>query len=279
MADDNTQPSGSPTVTDAGGGTLRVQPNTAAEEHNPTLEEQALEQERANETPEDKAKREAAEAGTPKEGEEGAAQEEQAPEAFDFTGSPFEGMSDEMKGKVAPFAAAYAENGTLTDAEVAEAAKATGFSEAAVRQFMAGAPAVAAQSAAPIVQAFGGMDSFREFQQWTQGEGTLTPAEERSINKALGVNPDGTPNPKLTPDYETAAQLMQAPMDRWKAAGGGAAARDVTREGGAGKAGGAEGETYANWAQVKSDMADPKYEKDPAFRANVQAKLGRSNNL
>jgi hypothetical protein len=29
-------------------------------------------------------------------------------------------------------------------------------------------------------------------------------------------------------------------------------------------------------AQVKADMSDPKYEKDPAFRKQVEEKLSRS---
>lgn len=39
------------------------------------------------------------------------------------------------------------------------------------------------------------------------------------------------------------------------------------------------GETYGSVAQLTQDMSDPRYESDPAFRAKVEAKLGRSNIL
>lgn len=36
-------------------------------------------------------------------------------------------------------------------------------------------------------------------------------------------------------------------------------------------------DVYRSVAELTADMRDPRYEKDPAFRADVQAKLGRSN--
>jgi hypothetical protein len=253
-------------ATDVGGGTLRVTPGQTPGSEGPTLEEQAAQQEQANETPEQKAEREAGGLGGASEagGDDESADGE--PKPFDFTGSIFEGLSEEMQGKVAPFAAAYAENGTLTDAEVAEAAKATGFSEAAVRQFMAGAPATAAAAAAPVLEAFGGMDNYRQFQDWTKAEGRLTPAEESTINKAINAG-----------DYETAAQLMQAPMARWKADGGGQPARDVTNNPQGSQL--PQGDVYDNWAQVTRDQGKPEYRNDPAFRKKVEDKIARSPNI
>ena len=35
-------------------------------------------------------------------------------------------------------------------------------------------------------------------------------------------------------------------------------------------------DTYQSWAQVTTDMKKPAYSKDPAFRATVEKKLGRS---
>lgn len=252
------------------GETTRIQPNPTGEP-NPTLEQTAEEQARANETPEEKAAREAA---APKETPaEGA---EPKPEGVDFKGSVFEGLSPEMQGKVAPYAAAFAENGTLTDAEVAEAAKATGFSEAAVRQFMAGATATASNEAKPVFEAFGGDAPFREFQAWSAQEGNLTPSEEKTINRALGVAADGSPLKGVTPDYETAAELMKAPMERWKASGGGAAPRDVTSTAQGREGGDTSGDVYESWAQLTKDQATAEYRNDPAFRAKVEAKIARS---
>jgi hypothetical protein len=259
------------------GETTRITPTTEGEP-NPSLEQTALEQAQANETPEEKAAREATaetpEAKLARETAE-ATNKEPKPEGVDLTGTVFEGLSPEMQGKVAPFAAVFAENGTLTDAEVSEAANATGFSEAMVRQFMAGATVSASTTAKPLFDAFGGDAPFREFQGWTQEEGNLTPAETKTINKALGLDPNGQPIKGATPDYEMAAQLAQPAMERWKAAGGGAAARDVTRAAQT-PPGGDQGDVYESWEQLRKDQSKDEYRRDPAFRAKVEAKIARS---
>lgn len=36
-------------------------------------------------------------------------------------------------------------------------------------------------------------------------------------------------------------------------------------------------DAYASWAQVRADMADPRYDRDEAFRRTVEMKLARSN--
>jgi len=38
-------------------------------------------------------------------------------------------------------------------------------------------------------------------------------------------------------------------------------------------------DVYQSWAQVTTDMKNPAYAKDPAFRANVEKKLGRSKSI
>lgn len=239
---------------------LRTTPTDPAA--NKTVEEEAAEQARANETPEEKAAREATEAAAkdaPKDGEDEAG-------GVDFKGTIFEGTSPEMQAKVAPYAAAFAENGTLTDAEVSEAAKATGFSEAAVRQFMAGASTEVGVAGKPVFELAGGEQQFNEFRAWTAQEGNLSSREEATINKAIKAG-----------DMETATELMRAPMERWKAAGGGAATRDVTK-GGAGGDGGAgqAGDVYGSWAEVTKDQGNPEYRTNPTFRARVEQKIARS---
>jgi len=44
-----------------------------------------------------------------------------------------------------------------------------------------------------------------------------------------------------------------------------------------GQATNSTGGTYDSWAQVTSDMRDPRYESDPAYRQTVTSKLARSN--
>jgi hypothetical protein len=44
-----------------------------------------------------------------------------------------------------------------------------------------------------------------------------------------------------------------------------------------GDLGGVTGAVFESWAQVREAMRDPKYAKDPAYRREVEQKLGRSN--
>jgi hypothetical protein len=37
------------------------------------------------------------------------------------------------------------------------------------------------------------------------------------------------------------------------------------------------GGTYRSWAEVEKDMRDPRYSSDPAYRRDVEQKLGRSS--
>lgn len=255
------------------GGVTRVQTDGNPEADKDRMVEDATgkaptdEAKTATDTKEDKTSGEAPEADKDKEPKD----EKKGFDKFDFKGTIFEGMSEEMQGKIAPFAAAFSENGTLTDAEVAEAAKSTGFSEAAVRQFMAGAQAGApseAEISKPFHDAAGGEAEFEEFREWTRGEGNLTASEEKAINKALG---DG--------EYETARLLMEKPMERWRQAGGGKPARDITAEGAHAGGSGSEGAVtpYKSMAEMQREMADPRYSNDPAFRDLVYKRAEASN--
>jgi hypothetical protein len=44
-----------------------------------------------------------------------------------------------------------------------------------------------------------------------------------------------------------------------------------------GKTSGTSEQGYASWAQVTEAMSNPKYAKDPAYQAEVKAKLANSN--
>lgn len=204
------------------------------------------------------------------EGKEAVKEGDKASKDFDLKGTIFEGLSPDMQGKISPFAAAYAENGSLTDAEITEAASATGFSEAAVRQFMRGADIESQDATAtknkPIYDVAGGAEQFAAFQAWTLEAGNITEAEERAVNKVLAEDP------------EAGATLLSPLLERWKAAGGGEAARDLA---GKGKEGG-EGPNaskalpFKSWAEQQVAQSDPRYQSDPAFRDEVYARIAVS---
>lgn len=214
------------------------------------------------------AKIEAAKAG---EGKDGDKAKDVGGKTVDLKGTIFEGLSPEMQGKIMPYAAAYAENGTLTDAEVTEAAHASGFSEAAVRQLMRGADLESQDALAakfkPVYDVAGSKEAFGEFQKWTGEEGNVSEAEERAINKVLAEDP------------EAGATLLQPLIERWKAAGGGTAARDITEKGKEGGDGGdaSKAKPFKSWAEQLAAQEDPRYKSDPAYREEVYARVAASS--
>jgi hypothetical protein len=90
----------------------------------------------------------------------------------------------------------------------------------------------------------------------------LTPDEVKAFNAAV----IGTP----------AAQSLA--ISGLKARFEAAVGSDPSLVRGSAAAGGA-GAGYQSRAEVTADMKDPRYKKDPAYRAAVQAKLSRSGQL
>ena len=184
-----------------------------------------------------------------------------------------EGMAPEMAEKVTPFVESFAKNGTLTEIEIKEAAKATGFSEAMIVQYMEGALYRTEKSAAeatqaeaalvkPFYEAFGGQDRYAAFSEWVD-KGGISKEEATAYNEALDKSP------------AAALELAKVYKARMESSGSGADPTDLTR----GAQGGGSGEDggYASSAEMEADMNDPRYKSDPAFRAKVAAKVGKSN--
>lgn len=263
------QPGAGGSVQDLGGATRVVPDGGAADQ---AAREHAANMQGGEVAPEEKPGEGEAEQ---KPGEEKAPEEK--PEAkdgdYDFKGTPFEGMTPEFQASVTPFVKAFDEAGTLSDEQISEAAKATGFSEGMVRQWMEGVKAQntvgAAEVAlnnAPVFEAVGGAEEFAAFQKWSTEPGNLSEAEEAGVNALLKTDP------------AAAAALMGPLVDRWKAAGGGKPAADLAGKGSEGGPSGAEGvQPYETWAQVQVDMNDPRYANDAAFRSGVERRLAVSN--
>lgn len=201
---------------------------------------------------------------------------EQLKEAQDTAVSQtLEGVSEDMRPKVEPFVRAFAANQTLTDAEVASAAEATGLSQAIIRQFMKGAEtdalkaqlegrdnqAAAEAANKPILDLFGGMDGWTKFNAWT--ETGLTEAQAKAFNKAAQDNPEG------------ALELAKTYHALWAAAGNDTP-KDLT---GGMENTSQEGDVFKSEADRKEAFADPRYGSDPAYRDKVIAKLARSGDL
>jgi hypothetical protein len=237
------------------GETTRSPPDAQGAQPAPqqTAEEQA---QQANETPEEKAAREAADAGDPR-GRRRTGSRRKArnsPKPVDLKGTVFEGLSPEMQGKVAPYAAAFAENGTLTDAEVTEAAKPpasprplSGSSWPGHRRRLAEAKPPSSRSLRRGCQLprVPGLDG---------AGGQPHPPRPKPSTRPLASTRTGSPSRTSTPDYEMAAQLMKAPMERWKAAGGGLAGPRCHPTSPARLRAVAKGDVYESWAQLTKDQ-------------------------
>lgn len=264
------------------GGVTRVQT-----EGNPEADKAAMVENQTGKAPTEEAKTAASgeEAKDEDAGKKEPAKKEEGKGDFSFEGTVFEGLSPEMQGKIRPFAATFAENGTLNDAEVKEAANATGFSEAMVRQFMDGAKYQSSQASteeakieAQFHEAAGGADAFAKFQDWSKDEANVSPAEVAKVNKALGIGEDGKPIEGASPDYEKALLLMEKHMAKWRESGGGKPARDLTSEAEKGDGGGADGvQPYKSQAEMQRAMSDPRYASDTAYREEVYARTAASN--
>jgi hypothetical protein len=165
-----------------------------------------------------------------------------------------------MQAKLAPFNEEFTKTGTLSAESKAKAAKDFGVPVEMIDLYLAGVTASATAAQQPFFAEFGSQEKYGEFQEWAAQN--MTDEEKTAFNTALDKAP------------QAALMMAKTFKSRWEQNGGGGAPRDITKGAGGGES---TGDTYGSWAEVTKDMGKPEYAKDPAFRAKVEAKLGRSN--
>lgn len=158
----------------------------------------------------------------------------------------------------------FTEKGEL-DSKSYDALKAKGIPRAMVDGFIAGQIALGKQVAAATETAAhtaaGDAKAYGEMVEWA-AKGGLDKPSIVAFNKAIDSN-----------DPATITMAVQGVMAAKVKAGASEPSNvDTTTKGGGSSA-------YASTAEVMKDMGDPRYEKDPAFRARVEAKVARSNVL
>lgn len=173
--------------------------------------------------------------------------EEQAREAVENAGLNFDELAQE-----------YWNNGEKLTDESYEKLEKAGIPKNLVDQFAQGQQAILQLQRQTVFNEAGSEDNYWRMTEWaakTYGE-----AEIKAFNKQID---------SLDPDERMLA--VRGLKARYEAANG--------KEPGRTLSGGRGGDTtvYASTAQLMEDMANPKYQKDPAFRAKVEAKLARSN--
>jgi hypothetical protein len=166
----------------------------------------------------------------------------------------------ELKSKgldMAEFSGEFNKTGTLSEESYAKLL-AAGYDKGLVDSYITGQQAVAAQYDNTILAAAGGSEAYSEMVSWAKI--AMTPAEQGAYNAAISSGNLAQATlavaglqSKFTADHGTEPKLL----------GG----RTTTQS----------QDVFESVAQVTEAMKDPRYQKDHAYRAKVQEKLGRSD--
>lgn len=157
------------------------------------------------------------------------------------------------------FNAEFAKNGELS-ADSYEKLAAAGYDKGLVDQFIEGQKARSSQYDNQIMSEVGGADAYSDMVNWAKAN--LTPAEIDAYNAQIGSGKQES--------AKLAAMGLKAQFEK-------ANGSDPQRLIGGQSGGAGAGDVFESMAQVTTAMKDPLYKSDPAYRAKVQAKLGRSN--
>jgi hypothetical protein len=154
------------------------------------------------------------------------------------------------------FSRSYAENGGLTEDNYAEL-EAAGFPRDMVEQYIEGQEAIGSNLRADILTSVGGEESFKEMSTWASQN--LDAKSLDAYNRAVDSR---------DPDMmRMAVEGLQARYQRDNGS-------EPTLVGGNRQTN--AGDVFRSTQELTAAMKDPRYSKDPAYRADVEQKLGRS---
>lgn len=172
---------------------------------------------------------------------------EEAKEVVENVGLNFEAMSDE-----------YMENGQLSDETYSEL-ESKGIPKHIVDAYIQGQQSLADNVKSDIFNTVGGEENYQQMTEWAADN--MNQAEKDAFN--LAVNSGDLAQAKLAVEALNARYKNTVGVEPNLVGGRPSESMDV----------------YQSWAQVTTDMKNPAYAKDPAFRANVEKKLGRSKSI
>lgn len=190
--------------------------------------------------------------------------EPQSPQGLQIKDAPEEALSLETVESqfeaagvsLDKYVASYAENGELTADDYAEL-KGKGFSKGYVDSFIAGQNALRVQEETAVFDTVGGKDAYSKITTWAKAN--IPAAEIEAYNEALDTMP-----------LNTIKLVVAGLKARFEASNG----SEPALVGGA-PSGAAAG--FQSISQVTEAMRDPRYKRDPAFRAEVESRLATSN--
>lgn len=183
------------------------------------------------------------------------ASEEESKEATEQEASEAE-KAVEAAGLDYAALSAEIEAGGLSE-ESYKALEKVGFSKDIVDQHIAGMEALAQLTIMQAEEAAGGKEQLSAMQGWAKD--AMTQAEKDAYNKAVSSG-----------SKEDMIQAITALRSKYEAEYGRAPQLLGGRNATEGKVG------YASRAEMTADMRDPRYAKDPAFRAKVTAKIANT---
>jgi hypothetical protein len=173
--------------------------------------------------------------------------EETAREATEAAGLNFDELST-----------AYWENGELDQKHYEKLEKA-GIPKDIVDQFIAGQEALLEATRQTVFTSVGGEQNYNSMTDWASE--TFSKDEIRAYNAAVNGG-----------DRTAAMMAVQGLKARYEAQVGFEPAREVR-----GERSTPTSSAYRSVAELQKDMSDPRYQKDPAFRRDVERKLERSS--
>ncbi len=199
-------------------------------------------------TPEDMAKAYAEAEKKLSGGESAEETQEAAEQAVESAGLDMEALSAEWQT-----------NGELTKESLDKLA-AVGITEDMVQMYVAGQEATQSAAQAELLEPVGGSEeAYNEMIAWAADN--LEDGDIDAYNKVLESG-----------NQAAAKMAVQNLAAKYSAANGQEPGRQI-----AGKGGNSASGTYESTADLMKDMQNPEYESNPAFRAKVQEKLGRSS--
>lgn len=156
--------------------------------------------------------------------------------------------------KLAKFSEEFAAEGKLSDKSYGELEK-LGYPKDVVDTYIAGQMAIAERAQQEVFNSVGGSDSYRKMTEWAAS--SLSEDEVKAYNAAVE---SGDRNQVMF-----AVKGLQARFQSSR--------EPQTLTGSASK--GARG--FRSSAEIVEAMRDPRYQKDPAYRADVERRLAASN--
>lgn len=154
----------------------------------------------------------------------------------------------------------FAANGTLSEESVKEIA-ALGIPESTVRAYIAGQEALAEGNLKSIMEVAGGEEQYKALTAWAQ---TNIPEEQVNAYNAIMENGDGS----------TIKMAVAGLRARYEQTNGSIAKPGRLLQGGTTTE---SGGTFRSVAEIVTAMSDPRYSKDPAYRADVERRIATSN--